>query len=153
MTSGISMTPNVELFDIRCQEKMSINSTHAMSISPTIAPMKMQEILGRRLQELRGKTNQMDVAVAVGISRPTLSGIERGKAWPSRHTLQALASFYGASLDMLLAGIEIPIEKSREFVKDEDEARVLAWWRDLSEPEKSLIRRGFPPPIDQNKAG
>ena len=51
----------------------------------------------RRLRRLRGMS-QRDVAQASGITRPMLSGYERGRTLPSVETLDRLLAALGASL-------------------------------------------------------
>lgn len=102
----------------------------------------MSETVGSRLKRLRKERDlpQVDVAVAVGISRSTLAGIETDDDPPGRDTLLKLADFFGVSVDELYpAGAGSAPPKVFERAKDEDEAALLVFWRKLDEPGKRLF--------------
>lgn len=105
--------------------------------------MSMSETVGSRLKRLRKERDlpQVDVAVAVGISRSTLAGIETDDDPPGRETLLRLADFFGVSVDELYPGASTSsaTPKVLERAKDEDEAALLAFWRTLDEAEKRFF--------------
>jgi transcriptional regulator with XRE-family HTH domain len=99
--------------------------------------------LGTNLRRLRHQRDltQAEVAEAVHVSRSTLAGIENGKDHPGRETLQRLAKFYGVTMDALYSAA-LPVgarPKPAERVKDEDEAALISFWRELDEPNKRLF--------------
>ena len=96
---------------------------------------------GRRLAKLRKDRGliQADAAEAIGIDRSTLAGIERG-ATLGRHTLSAIAQFYGVTLDYLEHGAGgSSVTETGQFVKDVTELSLLNLWRKLGEDEKQTI--------------
>lgn len=100
------------------------------------AQEKMHPGLGERLRTLREhrSLNQIDVAVAVGVSRPHLSKIERGGDEPGRALLMKLAEFYEVNLDWLATG-HGEMHAGAAGAKDEDEALLLYAWRSLPKQE------------------
>jgi transcriptional regulator with XRE-family HTH domain len=73
--------------------------------------MEKSQSLGDRLKALRAERPRLsvqEVADAVGISRPYLSGIENGHDNPGYESFVALADYYQVSLDFL-AGREISV--------------------------------------------
>ncbi len=91
ISSTFSVKRNVERIDPRPRPYVD---------NADMANMKERGARLRNLRKERG-LNQADVAEAVGISRPTLSGIETGSSNPGRETLEALAAFYNKSLDFI----------------------------------------------------
>jgi transcriptional regulator with XRE-family HTH domain len=63
------------------------------------------------LRKKRGRT-QDDVAVAINIKRPTLSGYENSGVFPSIESLIALSNYFKVSIDTLL---KIDLNKLSEF--------------------------------------
>lgn len=96
---------------------------------------------GQKLRQLRKHRGlkQADVAVAVGVARPTLSGIETGKSSTSRATLIAAADFYKVSLDWLTSAPSSP--DRRDLVDDADELALLDMWREFDDGERALALR------------
>ncbi|MGI4794380.1 MAG: helix-turn-helix domain-containing protein, partial [Janthinobacterium lividum] len=66
-----------------------------------------QEHIGHKLRTARRgrKLTQMEVAVAVGVGRSTIAGIEKGHDLPGRETLVALAEYFDMPLDWLMSRI------------------------------------------------
>lgn len=91
--------------------------------------------VGTRIRTLREQANmhQADLAAQLGISRPHLSKIERGRDLPGRETLIAVANTFGVSLDWLAEGHGDPRPAK---AMDENEALLLFAWRQLT-PEAS----------------
>lgn len=60
--------------------------------------------IGRRVRELRGKSQQDDFSRLLGISQSQLSKIERGKLAPSIEVLTKLSEKFSRSVDWILRG-------------------------------------------------
>jgi len=92
--------------------------------------------LALRLRTLReqAKLPQVDVAVAIGVDRSSLSKLETGQDVPGRELLMALAAFYKVSLDWLASGSGSP-EISKAAAETEQEALLLFGFRQLPEEE------------------
>ncbi|QNT77593.1 helix-turn-helix domain-containing protein [Entomobacter blattae] len=71
--------------------------------------------IGFRIRQLRKERNltQVEVAVALGISRPFLTAIENGNNSPGRATLSAIAEYFQVSVDWLLAGLPTTTNTSK----------------------------------------
>lgn len=68
--------------------------------------------LGKAIKALRKKKKVTQVVAAdgIGISRPTLTNIELGRDPPGRETLIAIAAYYEANLNDLIAAMRQPTE-------------------------------------------
>jgi len=79
--------------------------------------------LGKVVKGLRKKKGitQAEAAEGIGIARPTLTNIERGRDPPGRETLIALAAYYETSLDDLTAAMrqtnETPATTPEQFLE------------------------------------
>lgn len=78
---------------------------------------------GARLQRLRVRKglSQADIAAHLGVSAPSISGWEKGRARPKNARLDALAELLGVSLDELIdepepESIQTVIDRSREEI-------------------------------------
>ena len=106
--------------------------------------------LPERLRLLRRERHikQVEVAAAIGVSRPYLSGLEKGHDAPGRETLMALAAFYDVSLEWLATGLGD--RKGAAAAMNEEEALMLYAFRALPEVEakpllQMLLSRVKPP--------
>lgn len=67
------------------------------------------ETFAQRLKRLRlAKGSQVKVADEIGISRAHLAKMETGGDLPGRETLQALATYFGVTMDYLQTGQQAP---------------------------------------------
>ncbi|AQS83987.1 hypothetical protein A0U92_03505 [Acetobacter aceti] len=103
--------------------------------------MKSKESLGSRLKSLRQSRGmpQIDVAVAIGISRSHLAEIEGGKD-PGFRTFCDLADFFSVSLDYLYRGSPTHRNNINEEDADTGESEIVTFWRTLSTDEKAALR-------------
>lgn len=94
--------------------------------------------LALRLASLRNEHNQSldGLAVASGISRATLSRLERGETSPTASLLGKLCAVYGISMSRLLAGVE---QQLASFIPHSSQPV----WVD---PESGFNRRIISPP-------
>ncbi len=60
--------------------------------------------IGRRIRELRGRLNQIDLAAELGISQAQLSKYEQGKAAPALEVIVDLSLKFGKSTNWILTG-------------------------------------------------
>lgn len=93
--------------------------------------MDTPQTMGARLRSLRlsrePRPTQEEVAAAVGMSRAHLAKIEKDQDAPGRSFLQALATYYGVTMDYLQSGAQaIGGDTPQDTVNREDE---LAWAR------------------------
>lgn len=75
--------------------------------------MYMQKIKDLRIKH---KLSQEQVAVAIGVSRPTYSAIELGKQMLNTNEVQKLASLFNVSVDGLLSGNIPDIAKYKQMI-------------------------------------
>ncbi len=73
----------------------------------------MQKIKDLRIKH---KLSQEQVAVAIGVSRPTYSAIELGKQMLNTNEVQKLASLFNVSVDGLLSGNIPDIAKYKQMI-------------------------------------
>lgn len=108
-----------------------------MGITLTHEP-PADDALARRLEVLRQAKGLSleDVAQRSGVSRATLSRIERGETSPTAHNLGRLCSVYGITLSQLLAPLEEDAPRHTVFA----EAQT---WRDV---ETGFERTMISPP-------
>ncbi len=103
----------------------------------------MNNITATRLASLRKVKSERDgrrvsaqeVADAVGISRSTLSGYERGHDQPGLATLLALATYYGVTIDYLTS-TDASVESPDNIAHDEEERLLLQIWRRLNQDQR-----------------
>ncbi|HUC17775.1 MAG TPA: helix-turn-helix transcriptional regulator [Acetobacteraceae bacterium] len=112
-----------------------------------------KKMMGTLVRTLRQKKNltQVELAAEVGVSRPMISNIERGKFAPGRDTMAALADVLGVSLDELRRGLSDEAPSNGEFVKDPDELAWLHFWRGLTEEQRELVVRMLAEPPRQKR--
>lgn len=87
----------------------------------------------RQLRKERGEA-QAVVAEAIGISRPHLTNLERGRDNPSLETAMALADYFGVGLDFLQG-----IQPMKSVVLSELEQLLIEGFRHLSDDEAKVI--------------
>lgn len=94
--------------------------------------------LAKRLEGLRRERGLSLDAVAelTGLSRATISRVERGETSPTANALGRLCGAYGLTMSQLLAAVE---EKAPRLLRGGDAAR----WRD---PESGFLRTLIAPP-------
>ncbi|WP_415514850.1 helix-turn-helix domain-containing protein [Gluconobacter japonicus] len=103
----------------------------------------MSNLTASRLAKLRKdkssregrRFSAQEVADAVGISRSTLSGYERGHDQPGIANLVALATYYGVSVDFLM-GTTASVESPDDFAHNEEERLLLRIWRRLNDDQR-----------------
>ena len=86
-------------------------------------PSPADEAFGARLQRFRimAGLNQADVAERIGVSAPSVSGWEKGRARPKHDRMEALAEILGVQVSDLLGGfapegLHDLIERSRDQI-------------------------------------
>lgn len=69
-----------------------------------------KKIFSERLVSIRTSKGIMakDVALALGVSKPSMSQFEKGISAPSAITLVALADYFDVSLDYLVGRSDVP---------------------------------------------
>lgn len=104
------------------------------------------------LRRARGET-QAVAAEAIGIERPSLAMIETGRDLPGRDLLIAMATYYGESLDALVAAAGT----GDPGALTDEERDLLAFWRTLEALEREQlwrVMRAFrPPPTPDMRPG
>ena len=94
--------------------------------------------IGDRIRALRlaRKEDQVDVAVAVGVARPTVTEWETGRKKPRREKLQAMARHFNVTTDFLLWG-----DRPRSEIKpaSPEEERMLLLSRRVSDGVLSAV--------------
>lgn len=94
----------------------------------------------QRLRKARGLT-QADAAARIGIGRSTLAGIEAGLAMPGRETQEAIADLFKVPLDHLRRASEPGGPSRGQIIDDPDELALVAFWRGLSDEQRTLVLR------------
>lgn len=96
------------------------------------------ETLGKKIKRLRQLRNlsQVTVADAIGITRPFLTGIERGREAPGRETLVALANFFEVSVDWL---VNSQNKDEATYTLNKKEAQLLFAFRNMSEEKADMF--------------
>lgn len=104
----------------------------------TDTPLSLEQRLARRIGEIRRQQGLTldDLAERAGVSRATLSRIERGETSPTAHVLGALCGVFGLTLSRLLMGVEETVPALMRA----DQAPV---WED---PETGFRRTVIAPP-------
>lgn len=98
-----------------------------------------------RVRELRKRAGmqQKELAIAVGIARPTISEWEHQKKDPSEERLQRLSEIFGVSKAVILCYEDIPNPTPVLFIDDgsENVEREIQEARELvsREPERSVL--------------
>lgn len=106
------------------------------------ADMSTPSTLGARIRTLRKerKEAQAVVAEAIGIERPTLTGIELGTAMPGRETLAALATYFNVSRDYLETGAPpVGTNIPDGGLQDREYRALLDLWGMLAEDQQRVI--------------
>lgn len=95
-------------------------------------------LLGQKLKKLRKdqKLTQVDVAAAIGVSRPFLTAIENGREYPGRETLMATANFFNVSLDWLTGDQQL---SSPAKALNEQEALLLYAYRHMDSEKAEMF--------------
>jgi transcriptional regulator with XRE-family HTH domain len=110
-----------------------------LKIAPkTIGTKNLEASLARRLAALRaGRGFSLDqLSQKCGISRATLSRLERGRSSPTAAMLGSLCTVYGQTTSQLMTDAE---SEAPQLVRDADQAR----WTDI---ETGFARRIVSPP-------
>jgi transcriptional regulator with XRE-family HTH domain len=106
---------------------------------------KVRTPLAHRLVQLRidRELTQIEVADAVGISRAHLGKIEAGRDMPGREVLEALANFFGVSMDWVQSGLHPtpPTPQGGRLVKDLEQLKVLDLWESIPADERPRVAR------------
>lgn len=99
----------------------------------------------RRVQELRlqHKMTQVDLAVAVGLTRAHIAKIETGDDSASAASLAALAHIFGTSMDFLYRGAHPrpPAPTVGRVVDQPEELAVLDLWRAIPADHRARVIR------------
>lgn len=93
--------------------------------------------LGHKIKTLRKEKQltQVEVAAAIGVSRPFLTAIENGREYPGRETLRATANFFNVSLDWLTG--DEP-DESTDKAQNKQETLLLNAFRSLPKNEAEI---------------
>ena len=104
--------------------------------------MSSAKNIGRRIVELRKgvRLTQEDLAVAIGLSRSTIAGIESGGASAGLQSMVAIADYFKVPLDWLV-GRRCPTGGPlvTQIVDDPDELAWLAFWRSLDDRRREAM--------------
>jgi transcriptional regulator with XRE-family HTH domain len=104
--------------------------------------MSSAKNIGRRIVELRktAKLTQDDLAVAIGLSRSTIAGIESGGASAGFQSMVAIADYFKVPLDWLV-GRRCPTGGPlvTQIVDDPDELAWLSFWRNLDDRRREAM--------------
>jgi transcriptional regulator with XRE-family HTH domain len=108
-------------------------------MTPPLTPEAMEARLISRLGALREerKLSLETVSERTGISRATLSRLERGESSPTAATLGRLCAVYGCTISHLMAEVET---EQRLLMRRKDQPI----WRD---PQSGFLRRVVSPPV------
>ena len=119
-------------------EKPSPHVGHSINML-VMTTSKENKTLGSRLSWLRDarKLTQADVAVAIGISRTFLGGIERDLDAPGRETLMALADYYDVSVEWLVTG-KGPMKPGAPAAQTDEEMELLRSFRAM-DPDEARV--------------
>jgi transcriptional regulator with XRE-family HTH domain len=88
----------------------------------------------------------VEVAAALGVSRPTVSEWESGIKVPSRENARGLAMFYRVSLDWLVSGVADPIS-----AENPEEEKVIQALRQAPENIREAVLALLKPYAADNK--
>lgn len=104
--------------------------------------MSNAKTFGQAVARLRKdkRLTQVDLAAAIGVSRSTIAGIERGNDMPGRETLTALSDFFGIPMDRLRHGMVGPRPpRQSQIVDDPDELALIEFWRGLTDDQRRFM--------------
>lgn len=121
---------------------MSKVSTRRLARLVRQTVMSSAKNIGRRIVELRktAKLTQDDLAVAIGLSRSTIAGIESGGASAGFQSMVAIADYFKVPLDWLV-GRRCPTGGPlvTQIVDDPDELAWLSFWRNLDDRRREAM--------------
>jgi transcriptional regulator with XRE-family HTH domain len=103
--------------------------------------MSLKQI-GDRIRRLREAAHEVqeDLAAAVGVSRPTINGIENGKEGGSLRTMLAIADHYNVPLDWLLGRrLQPGAPLFGKLIEDPNELALIGFWRSLSPAKRVAV--------------
>ena len=109
-----------------------------------------------RLKELRDRAGmqQKEVAIAVGVARPTVSEWEHQKKDPTGDRLTKLAELFGVSTGVILCYDQIPGTEPSNDRLTPDEYALLRAWRAADEGGRDAAMRVLlASPRTKEKAG
>ncbi len=97
--------------------------------------------LGRRIRRVReGKLSQEELAVRVGLTRTSITNIEKGRQKLMVHTLWAIAKVLAVDVDTLLPSASEPYEEALRELPTEHQRAVRAVLLEeddaISDPQK-----------------
>jgi putative transcriptional regulator len=98
--------------------------------------------IGRRVRKLREEADEVqeDLAAAVGVTRPTIAGIEGGKDQGGLKTMVAIADHYKVPLDWLLCRDVPPGGPTvGKFIDRPDQIAWSNFWDSLTGPERMAV--------------
>ena len=92
------------------------------------------------VKELRKKTGiqQKELAITIGVSRPTVSEWEKNKKDPSGERLRKLAEYFGVD-ELVILGkgvVDLTKEQTAQHIPQTKEAKIFAIWADNTTEEK-----------------
>lgn len=90
--------------------------------------------VGKRIQRLRGKLTQADLALRLGVDRKSITGWETGKRLPDGSSLLAMRRDLGADLNHLLGGGE-----AEPLALTSEERTLLAHWRASTDEVRKAV--------------
>ena len=90
------------------------------------------------VKELRKKAGiqQKELAIIIGVSRPTVSDWEANKKDPSGDRLKKLAEYFGVDELVILGKGVVDLTNTESSVPKTPEARILAAWADSATEEQ-----------------
>lgn len=115
-----------------------------MTSKPRRPAEKQRTPLARRIQALRLNRNltQVELAVEAGVSRGHIAKIETGGDTAGLDTLQALATYFGVSMDYLQTGTHpAPSPEAGRFVNDPEQLAILDMWEAIPKAERPRVAR------------
>lgn len=92
----------------------------------------------RTLRQQAG-LKQADLAAAIGVSRAHISKVENGRDQASGSLKEALAVFFKVPIDMFFPAAADVIRTEPTTGRNNDEAALLAAWRQLPPEEQKAI--------------
>lgn len=93
-----------------------------------------ENILGKRLKELRGDRSQKEIADFLGITETGYGHYERGSRSPDPKAIGQLADFFNVSTDYLLGRDNSKDTPEKAFESAlSDNPELLEFWKELSQ--------------------